>query len=332
MKSITKEASGPSIIDQYQILLGLISHFRELTTITSGDLKMSDAIAAQVAQGINVSVRRRSHWQGLGNKFFLLIILLLLAFGWYQRDDSYLEAESGLGYALGIVGGSLMLILLLYPLRKRLRSMDRLLSVKFWFRLHMLFGILGPVAILYHASFSLGSINSSIALVCMLSVASSGLVGRYLYVKIHHGLYGAKTQLSEFKFLAEKQREVFVRVLPHGEKIINELEGLEKIATAQAHGLFHSSKLKRMTGGEIKKTRKLVLKILKHGYKKEKCISKKAAAVVYKNTENYFNIVKRAADLRVNERLFSWWHILHFPLFLMMLFTGIIHVFVVHMY
>jgi len=162
---------------------------------------MSDAIAAQVTPGINVSMRKRSHWEGLGNKIFILVILLLLAFGWYQRDDSYLEAESGLGYWLGIVGGSLMLLLLLYPLRKRLRSMDRFLSVKFWFRVHMLFGILGPVAIpvaiLYHSSFSLGSMNSSIALVCMLSVASSGLVGRYLYVKIHHGLYGAQTQLSE---------------------------------------------------------------------------------------------------------------------------------------
>ena len=293
---------------------------------------MSDAIAAQVTPGINVRMRKRSHWEGLGNKFFTLIILLLLAFGWYQRDDSYLEAETGLGYALGIVGGSLMLLLLLYPVRKRLRSMDRFLSIKFWFRLHMLFGILGPVAVLYHSAFSLGSMNSSIALICMLLVASSGLVGRYLYVKIHHGLYGAQTQLSEFKTLAEKQREVLIRVLPHGERIISELEGLEKVATTQAHGLFHSSRLKRMTRAEIKKIRKLVRKVLKHGYKKEKCISKKSAVIILKGTDEYFNIVKRAADLRVNERLFSWWHILHFPLFLMMLFTGIIHVFVVHIY
>ena len=293
---------------------------------------MSDAIAAQVTPGINVSMQKRSHWEGLGNKIFILIILLLLAFGWYQRDDSYLEAESGRGYTLGIVGGSLMLLLLLYPLRKRLRSMDRFLSIKFWFRVHMLFGILGPVAILYHSSFSLGSMNSSIALVCMLLVATSGFVGRYLYVKIHHGLYGAQTQLSEFKTLAEKQREVLIRVLPHGERIINELEGLEKVSTTQAHGLFHSSRLKRMTKAEIKKIRKLVRKVLKHAYKKERCISKKAAAVILKGTDEYFNIAKRAADLRTNERLFAWWHILHFPLFLMMLFTGIVHVFVVHMY
>lgn len=293
---------------------------------------MTDAIAAQVTPGINVSLRQRSHWQQLGNYSFSFVILLLLGLGWYQREDSYFEAESGLGYVLGIVGGSLMLLLLLYPLRKRLRAMDRFLSIKFWFRLHMLFGILGPVAILYHSSFSLGSMNSSIALVCMLLVASSGLIGRYLYVKIHHGLYGARTRISEYQAMAEQRREVLVRVLPHGERIINELEGMEKIGTTQAHGLIHSLRLRKMTNVETRRIRKLVRKILKHEYKKGNRISRKAAKVISQGVEEHFITVKRASDLRVNERLFAWWHILHFPLFLMMLFTGIVHVFVVHMY
>jgi histone H3/H4 len=293
---------------------------------------VTDAIAAQVTPDINVSLRQRSHWQQLGNKIFILIILLLLGLGWYQREDSYFEAESGLGYVLGIVGGSLMLLLLLYPLRKRLRVMDRFFSIKFWFRVHMLFGILGPVAILYHSSFSLGSMNSSIALVCMLLVASSGLIGRYLYVKIHHGLYGARTRITEYQAMAEQRREVLVRALPHGERIISELEGIEKIGTTQAHGLIHSLRLRKMTKVEIKRIRKLVRKVLKHEYKKGKRISRKAAKVISQGIEEYFITVKRATDLRVNERLFAWWHILHFPLFLMMLFTGIVHVFVVHMY
>ncbi len=293
---------------------------------------MTDAVAAQVTPGINVNLRQRSHWQQLGNRIFIVFILFLMGFGWYQREDSYFEAESGLGYVLGIVGGSLMLILLLYPLRKRLRSLDRFLSVKFWFRLHMLFGILGPIAILYHSSFSLGSMNSSIALVCMLLVASSGLIGRYLYVKIHHGLYGARTRISEYQAMAEKRREVLVKALPHGERIITELESMEKISTTQAHGLIHSLRLRKMTKVETKRIRKLIRKILKHAYKKEKCISRKAAHIINKGINEYFIIVKRAADLRVNERLFAWWHILHFPLFLMMLITGIVHVFVVHMY
>ena len=296
------------------------------------NITVIDGITADGTPGINARLRQRSHWQQLGNYIFSFVILLLLGLGWYQKNDSYLEAESGLGYALGILGGSLMLLLLLYPLRKRLRVMDRFLSIKFWFRLHMLFGLLGPIAILYHSSFSIGSMNSTIALFCMLLVASSGLVGRYLYVKIHHGLYGARTRISEYQAVAEKRREIVVKVLPHGEKIIGELQVLEKIGTTQAHGLFHSLRLRKMTKTEIKRVRKNVRDTIRHEYKEGKRISRKAANVIRQSIEEYFMTVKRAADLRVNERLFGWWHILHFPLFVMMLITGIIHVFVVHMY
>ena len=41
--------------------------------------------------------------------------------------------------------------------------------------------MLGPVLILWHTNFKLGSINSSVALIAMLVVAASGLVGRFLH-------------------------------------------------------------------------------------------------------------------------------------------------------
>ena len=59
----------------------------------------------------------------LGVLAFALSILGLLASGYTLRDDSYLSAADGLGYALGILGGSFMLLLLFYPLRKSLRFM-----------------------------------------------------------------------------------------------------------------------------------------------------------------------------------------------------------------
>lgn len=293
---------------------------------------VTDGITAEDTRGIRVDLRPRSHWQNLINKIFIFVILFLLGLGIYQRDNSYLEAESGMGYALGIIGGSMMLILLLYPLRKRWRAMDRFLSIKFWFRLHMTFGILGPIAILYHSSFSLGSMNSNVALICMLLVASSGLIGRYLYVKIHHGLYGARTRISEYQALAENRREVLVKVIPHGEKVIDDLKSIETMSMQHSYGLFHSLYLRRKTKAEITRIRKIVKKIFRHEYKKGNRLSRKAAKLIHRNIEDYFVTVKRATDLRVNERLFAWWHILHFPLFLMMLVTGIVHVFVVHMY
>jgi hypothetical protein len=38
------------------------------------------------------------------------------------------------------------------------------------------------------------------------------------------------------------------------------------------------------------------------------------------------------AEYRVYERLFSLWHVLHLPLFFMLLAAGIVHVIAVHVY
>ena len=48
-----------------------------------------------------------------------------LALGWFYRQQlsAALDPEQDFGYVLGIVGGSLMLILLGYPLRKRLKCL-----------------------------------------------------------------------------------------------------------------------------------------------------------------------------------------------------------------
>ena len=57
-----------------------------------------------------------------GRDVFVLSLgwLVLIAFAWNRRNSGDLTAETGVGYALGIIGSTLMLIMLVYPLRKRL--------------------------------------------------------------------------------------------------------------------------------------------------------------------------------------------------------------------
>ena len=107
------------------------------------------------------------------SKLFYLGIFILIYMGWKNKGLSNLTPESGTGYRLGIIGGSLMLLILLYTLRKKIRFFNLFGHIKYWFKLHMLFGVLGPVAILFHANFSLGSTNSNVAFFSMIIVASS---------------------------------------------------------------------------------------------------------------------------------------------------------------
>ena len=86
---------------------------------------------------------------------FAIAVAGALAFGWLGREEQHLSPEEGTGYWLGIAGAVTMLMLLLYPLRKRIKALRHLGSVKSWFRAHMLLGILGPTLILFHANFGL---------------------------------------------------------------------------------------------------------------------------------------------------------------------------------
>jgi hypothetical protein len=108
------------------------------------------------------------------------LLLLFIVAGYLLREQEFITPKQGIGYWLGITGGIMMLVLLLYPLRKRLRFLRFLGATKHWFRIHMAFGLMGPLLILYHCNFKLGSINSQVALYCMMLVAGSGIIGRHV--------------------------------------------------------------------------------------------------------------------------------------------------------
>lgn len=258
-------------------------------------------------------------WPGrIAGWLWLLSITWLLYWGWQHRDRQYFDPEQGLGYALGIVGGSLMLMLMLYPLRKRLKPMRRWGAVRHWFRMHMLFGIAGPLAILYHCNFHLGAINSNVALLSMLVVAASGLIGRFLYAQIHRGLYGRQLNLEELRDAWEHT----CQDLPHGLQALNaRLQRYEAPlrtpyrGTTKALVLLALSRLRRW---RIAHQAKRDLRDMDARLRPLLQRRLAAAAAVYR-----FN---------ASERLFALWHLLHMPLFVMLVITGSIHVLAVHIY
>src|ERR1700761_8217834 len=146
-------------------------------------------------------------------QFVFVAAALVLLLGMQLPVAHYLSPKSGFGYAIGIVGGVLILMQLLYAVRKRVRSLRFLGSIPGWFQTHMILGIVGPVCILVHCGFSLGATNSNIALFSMLTVAGSGIFGRYFYSKIHHGLYGRKANLAELQERASELRERSTKLL-----------------------------------------------------------------------------------------------------------------------
>ena len=263
------------------------------------------------------------------------VAALLLVFGWRIRNEHYLTAEYGIGYALGIIGGVMMLLLLLYPMRKRLRFMRFLGPVKYWFSLHMFFGVFGPTAILYHASFHHGSLNSTVALYAMLIVAGSGLIGRFFYTRIHLGLHGQRATLAGLKRQSEQDLQHFAWLSEALPEVSAELDSFESRAVQPTTGIIDGS-LRALQFAVTTRTtyyrlRRRLLGALKHSISDPRT-RREQSRIVRHYLHNHLFTLRKIAELSLYERLFSWWHVLHLPLFIMLIISGITHVVAVHMY
>jgi hypothetical protein len=271
-----------------------------------------------------------------GSLAILLVPILVLSF-MVSRTGLYTPGV-GVGYLLGVLGGTFMLLLLLYPLRKRLRVMRNLGATRHWFAVHMLLGITGPLFILMHSTYRIGSINAAVALSSMLLVALSGLVGRFIYTRIHHGLYGEQARLKELQ----------VQVSGMEQRLSGELEGFahirEMLAQFQAAAVHHQR-------GSIGVWRLLTLGFLARWTalraqfelariglprsSRARGDHEELAAQMRELSRligAYVNSVVKVAQFSTYQRMFSWWHVLHVPLVYMLVLSAVAHVVAVHIY
>lgn len=269
-----------------------------------------------------------------------LIVLALLVAGWLESDEEYLTPDSGTGYWLGIYGSVAMLSLLIYSFRKRYKSARLIGTIGFWFRTHMLLGVLGPILILFHSNFRLGPLNSNVALFAMLTVALSGFIGKYIYGKIHMGLYGHKAQAKEILAQAEELKRYLGEEMQAAVFVSQELNAFSESVTNKAPmsafgslwaGAVIAVRVRMMRMRLVSESKRLIrIEGRTAGWSWWQ--RRERQQRVTKVVRLYSAAVLKAAELAFYERLFAFWHVLHLPLFFLMLVSGIVHVWAVHHY
>lgn len=266
------------------------------------------------------------------------LVATLLA-GWILRDEQLVNPEEGLGYWLGIIGGSLMLLLLLYPTVKKSSLLRRLGLARHWFGIHIIMGLVGPLLVLYHCNFSVGAMNSKVALYSMLGVAISGVIGKHFYTRIHRGLFGKRARIEELRNEITDSLENnrgLAAILP---KFINQLHSVS--AELIGDQFTRSISLRQALAWTVKhyivrlrlyfmirrelRTRAILSQTVQANTKN---LSRTANAYAAKQV----GMMRQIAQLSFYERLFSLWHIFHMPLFLILVISALVHVLAVHMY
>jgi hypothetical protein len=271
--------------------------------------------------------------------FTYVFIAVLLGYILWVRGEGHLTAESGLGYSLGIAGVVATVALLTYPLRKRLKFMRNWGATATWFHFHMLLGILAPALILAHSGFRIGSLNSSIALFSMLVVAASGVIGRYIYVRIHFGLYGARATVEELRAAVGDEEGRIGTMLSFSPSLRKRLVEFAARALAPQTNVFLAAGRVLLIGVWIQWVRFAAFLVLSRDMRREakrSGWSPKARRQITKNTRmfiaGYLGSIRKTVQFTLYERFFSLWHVLHIPLFFMLLIATSVHIVAVHLY
>lgn len=272
--------------------------------------------------------------------FRLLVVTgLSVGLAWFVTHRLGLTASSRPGYWLGVVGGSAMLVVFLYPMRKRIAFMRSWGAAKPWFIVHMVCGILGPLIVLVHSGFHIGSVNAGVAMACMLVVAASGIVGRFIYVRIHHGLSGAHWTLAELQSqIGQSDAEVHSR-LAFARGVEERLHAYQarlmkkEASTLEKAGIFLTAAIHaRLVHAECRHDLMIALKARGVAAGWDRSQYRRALKKSTRLVDDYLDAVRRATQLATYERIFSWWHILHLPLVWLLVLSATAHVVAVHVY
>jgi hypothetical protein len=272
-----------------------------------------------------------------------LIVYAVIAFlVWIARQISLLRLfKSGddVCYWLGVAGAVMMLILFSYPLRKHFRFTRNWGAVKGWLVLHMVLGVGGPLLILVHSGFRFGSLNAGVALVSMIIVALSGVVGRFIYMRVNRGLHGEIGSLQELKSRAGleqdgvRSRLNFAREV---ERTLLDFAERERAALPAWKTYLRRVFILPLVQWLIYwRCVRLLLepsaRLAAQLHWNEQKVSEHRR-LARKLVRRYLNAEVRVAQFGAYEWMLSAWHIAHVPFVFLLVISTMVHIFAVHAY
>jgi hypothetical protein len=266
-------------------------------------------------------------------------LALLIASAWQITRMGLLTSGDDVSYWIAVVGAVMMVVLFTYPLRKHVRVLRGLGKVKWWFWFHLFLGVAGPWLILVHSTFHIGSLNAGVALISMVIVVASGVIGRFINVRIHRGLDGERTSLR-----ALSQRAGFiegsVRSQLHFAPAVE-----ERLLAFEQHEL-------RAEPGWGTYLRQVSTLPLQQAYTYLRCVLELRAPLRARAAANHWTApelkrrerrarrlvgrfllsVVRVAQYTAYERVFALWHVAHLPFVYLLVISACVHVVAVHAY
>lgn len=243
----------------------------------------------------------------------------------FATSHEVLKPSGLIGHGYGIVGTAMMLVgVILYSGRKRIRWLAGTGSLGNWLQFHIFLCTLGPFLVLLHTTFKFGGLVS-IAFWSMAVVVVSGVFGRYVFARIPKAMDGRFRGLDDIDRQAAALGE---EIRAAGTVPVGQLEALLAGPSLRAprgtlDALWLAFRGDVATRVHLLRSRRLLARA-------------DVSAVTKRRTlqllRSRLSLEQQSRLLLPFQRMFSYWHILHLPLAIVLLIVTIVHVVVAFLF
>ena len=238
-----------------------------------------------------------------------------------------LRPSGTVGLAAGIVAVVIFIFLWLYPLRKKYRQLAFLGSLGKWMDVHVATALALPLLLAIHSAWRADGLIG-LGLLAMAIVIASGVVGRYLYVRIPRARNGVELTREE---VANRRRELIgslslttglsVDVVEHTLEIAPERAANESVLRIFGRLLADDLLRWRRTAA----LRRRWATVAPAGQP----LSRAELADAVRIASQEMSLRQQALMLSATHRVFRFWHIAHRPFAITALIAVVIHIVVV---
>jgi hypothetical protein len=232
----------------------------------------------------------------------------------HHPDFRTFRPAGRVGHGLGILGSAMILLLLLYSVRKRARWLRRAGDLRIWLRYHIFLGVAGPVLITLHTSGKIGGLVS-LSYWSMAAVALSGVFGRYLYQQIPRNVLGETMSIDQIE---QRNEEVLVELTERHGLDQAGLDRLDRLALGPLEGRGAVTALLVLPWHNLRLAHHL------HGWMAEVGLGADQAALDLARA--WVLQSRRLLLFHTIRDLFHYWHVFHKPFAVIMIVVMFIHI------
>ena len=234
----------------------------------------------------------------------------------------WFRSSGYVGQAAGIVTFAGFLFMWLFPIRKRLRRYEWLGPVPRWLDVHIGVGMLLPLVGAIHAGFRFGGVIG-LGYIAMLIVCASGVIGRYLYVRIPRSRSGIELNLGEVN---AQQRALLAELADASGLSVIDVQEILKVESAPAHvGILRAFVL--MARDDLARGR--AVRRLRRRMEARGGADAKHLRAAMTLARRHMSLSQHARLLNATQAIFRHWHAAHRPVAITAFIAVTIHVVVV---